>query len=31
MNSNVDFFSTKSGVRTRGMTTAADGEVRFAL
>ena len=29
MSSNLDFFSAKSGVRTRGMTTAADGEVNF--
>ena len=31
MNSNLEFMSTKSGVRTRGMTTAVDSEVRFAF
>ena len=30
MNSNLDFISSKSGVRTRGMTTAVDSEVKFA-
>ena len=30
MNSNLDFFSTKSGIRTRGLTTAATSEVTFA-
>ena len=29
MNSNLDFISTKSGVRTRGMTTAVDSEVKY--
>ena len=29
MNNNLDFISTKSGVRTRGMTTAVDREVKF--
>jgi len=27
MNSNLDFFSTKSGIRTRGLTTAATSEL----
>lgn len=27
MSGNLDFFSTKSGVKTRGMTSAADSEV----
>lgn len=27
MTGNLDFFSTKSGVKTRGMTSAADSEV----
>jgi len=31
MNSNLDFISTKTGVRTRGMTTAVDSEVKFAF
>ena len=29
MSSNLNFFSTKSGNRTRGLTTAADSEVCF--
>ena len=31
MNTNLDFISTKSGVRTRGMTTAVDSQVNFSL
>ena len=31
MNSNLDFFSAKSGIRTRGLTSAANSEVCFTL
>ena len=29
MSRNLDFFSAKSGIRTRGLTTAADSEVLY--
>ena len=31
MSSNLDFFSAKSGIRTRGLTSAANSEVCFTL